>query len=103
VWSADRAQVTRAYLAFGFTSVIDLDASPADRAWFEATPSYPHFHDNAVAFGLSHEVGSIDVRKRADLLLLKENPLVSVAAYDSIETIFLDGVAIDRETLRAHD
>jgi len=59
--------------------------------------------DNAVAFGLSHEVGSIEVGKRADLLLLKENPLVSVSAYDSSETIFLNGVAIDRETLRAHD
>jgi imidazolonepropionase-like amidohydrolase len=59
--------------------------------------------DNAVAFGLSHEEGSIEVGKRADLLLLKENPLVSVSAYDSIETIFLNGVPIDRETLRAHN
>jgi len=59
--------------------------------------------DNAIALGLSHELGSIEVGKRADLLLLKENPLTSVSAYDSIETIFLNGEPIAREDLRAHD
>jgi imidazolonepropionase-like amidohydrolase len=59
--------------------------------------------DNAIALGLSHELGSIEVGKRADLLLLKENPLTNVSAYDSIETIFLDGEPIAREELRAHD
>jgi imidazolonepropionase-like amidohydrolase len=59
--------------------------------------------DNAIALGLSHEVGSIEVGKRADLLLLKENPLTNVSAYDSIETIFLNGEPIAREELRAHD
>jgi len=59
--------------------------------------------DNAIALGLSHELGSIEVGKRADLLLLRENPLANVSAYDSIETIFLNGQPIARETLRAHD
>jgi imidazolonepropionase-like amidohydrolase len=59
--------------------------------------------DNATAFGLSHELGSIEVGKRADLLLLRENPLANVSAYDSIETIFLDGEPIAREALRAHN
>jgi len=59
--------------------------------------------DNATALGLSHELGSIEVGKRADLLLLKDNPLTTVPAYDSIETIFLDGEPITREALRAHD
>ena len=59
--------------------------------------------DNATALGLSHELGSIEVGKRADLLLLKENPLADVSAYDSIETIFLNGEAIAREALRPHD
>ncbi|HXY52844.1 MAG TPA: amidohydrolase family protein [Terriglobales bacterium] len=56
--------------------------------------------DNASALGLAAEVGSIEVGKRADMVLLKENPLASVAAYDSIEAVFLDGQPIPRETLR---
>jgi imidazolonepropionase-like amidohydrolase len=59
--------------------------------------------DNAIALGLSHELGSVEVGKRADLLLLKENPLVDVSAYDSIDTIFLNGEPIAREELRTHD
>lgn len=59
--------------------------------------------DNATALGLSRGLGSIEVGKRADLLLLRENPLENVSAYDSIETIFLDGNPIRREVLRAHD
>ncbi|MGA8620306.1 MAG: amidohydrolase family protein [Candidatus Sulfotelmatobacter sp.] len=59
--------------------------------------------DNATSLGLSRELGSIETGKRADLLLLKENPLANVSAYDSIETIFLNGEPIARETLRAHD
>jgi imidazolonepropionase-like amidohydrolase len=59
--------------------------------------------ENAVALGLSHELGSIEVGKRADLLLLKQNPLTNVSAYDSIETLFLDGEPIERETLRSHN
>ncbi len=59
--------------------------------------------DNATVFGLGHELGSIEVGKRADLLLLKENPLTNVSAYDSIETIFLNGEPIAREALRAHN
>jgi hypothetical protein len=56
--------------------------------------------DNAIALGLARELGTIEIGKRADLLLLKENPLTNVSAYDSIETIFLSGELIARETLR---
>jgi imidazolonepropionase-like amidohydrolase len=59
--------------------------------------------DNATALGLSHELGSIEVGKKADLLMLKENPLTNVSAYDSIETIFLNGEPIAREALRAEN
>jgi imidazolonepropionase-like amidohydrolase len=59
--------------------------------------------DNAIALGLARELGSIEVGKRADLLLLKENPLANVSAYDSIETIFLNGELIARESLVAHE
>ena len=54
--------------------------------------------DNAVAFGLSDR-GTIEPGKRADLLLLRENPLKTVAAYDSIESIFLAGEPTPRASL----
>src|ERR1700738_1800728 len=44
LWAAYRAQVPRAYLAFGFTSVVDLDLTPGSQAWFESTPLHPHFY-----------------------------------------------------------
>lgn len=56
--------------------------------------------DNAVAFEMSDR-GTIEVGKRADLLLMKNDPLKSVAAYDSIETVFLNGEAIARASLVA--
>jgi len=55
--------------------------------------------DNATALGLSNDLGTIEPGRRADLLLLRENPLVRISAYDSIETIFLNGVPIARESL----
>lgn len=59
--------------------------------------------DNATALGLAHELGTIEAGKRGDLLLLKENPLKNISAYDSIETIFLNGEPVAREALRARD
>jgi imidazolonepropionase-like amidohydrolase len=56
--------------------------------------------ENAKALGLAQELGSIEVGKRADLLLLKENPLENISAYDSIETVFLNGEPIARDSLK---
>lgn len=39
--------------------------------------------------------------KKADLLLLGANPLESVAAYDTIEVVFVAGQPIAREVLSA--
>ena len=61
-------------------------------------PPLPATKTNAL--GLANELGSIEVGKRADLLLLSKNPLRTVAAYDFIETIVLNGTPIDRDALR---
>nr|MBP8097952.1 amidohydrolase family protein [Arenimonas sp.] len=57
--------------------------------------------DNAKAFGLDAELGSIEVGKRADLLLLTANPLQTLDAYDRIELIILGGEVIERDSLAA--
>jgi imidazolonepropionase-like amidohydrolase len=44
LWAAYRAQVPRAYLAFGFTSVVDLDIRPNDQTWFNGTPMHPRLY-----------------------------------------------------------
>ena len=55
--------------------------------------------DNAEAFGLSADIGTIEVGKRADLLLLRADPLQAITAYDAIDTIFLNGDPIARGSL----
>jgi imidazolonepropionase-like amidohydrolase len=55
--------------------------------------------DNAVTFGLSKDRGTIEVGKRADLLLLRADPLKTIDAYDAIDTIFLNGNPIPRGSL----
>ena len=76
--------------------------------WLEAGVPLPRILraatlDNAAAFRLSGELGSIEVGKRADLLLLRADPLHTVAAYDAIETVFLDGRPIERDSLLPAD
>jgi hypothetical protein len=55
--------------------------------------------DNAIVFGLSKGRGTIEVGKRADLLLLRADPLKTISAYDAIDTIFLNGNPIPRPSL----
>ena len=57
--------------------------------------------NNAKAFGLEDQLGTIEPGKRADLLLLDENPLSDVSAYNSIKTIIIGGRPIDRQALSA--
>ena len=56
---------------------------------------------NAEFYGLDEEIGTIESGKKANLLLLGENPLESVTAYDSIEWLVLEGQLIQRSTLAA--
>jgi imidazolonepropionase-like amidohydrolase len=56
---------------------------------------------NAEAIGLADDIGTIEPGKLAHLLLLRENPLEDVEAYDSIESVFVAGGPIAREELSA--
>ena len=74
--------------------------------WFEAGVPLPVILraatlGNAEAFGLARDLGTIEVGKRADLLLLRADPLQSIDAWDTIETVFLDGRPLPRSSLRA--
>lgn len=59
--------------------------------------------DNATIMKLEDEIGTVEVGKTANLLLLGANPLESVEAYDAIKTVFLHGQPIARETLSARN
>jgi imidazolonepropionase-like amidohydrolase len=57
--------------------------------------------NNAKAFGLAEQVGTIEPGKRANLLLLKRSPLELVEAYDAIQTLWLGGRRLDPASLEA--
>lgn len=57
--------------------------------------------NNAVAFNLSDQLGSIEVGKRADLVILDDDPLQTIQAYDTIRWVVRDGKLYERGTLRA--
>jgi imidazolonepropionase-like amidohydrolase len=57
--------------------------------------------NNARAFGIGDRVGTIEAGKTANLLLLKESPLASVKAWDSIVTLWVGGRQVEREKLAA--
>ncbi len=57
---------------------------------------------NAEAFGLSADVGTVQVGKRANLLLLHADPSKTVDAYDRIEKIILRGWVLDPHELAAN-
>jgi imidazolonepropionase-like amidohydrolase len=59
--------------------------------------------ENARLFGLDGQIGTIEVGKSADLLLLDADPLVSTAAFDAIHTVILRGRAVRRTALSASD
>jgi imidazolonepropionase-like amidohydrolase len=59
--------------------------------------------DNARAFGLAKDRGSIQPGRRADLVLLSADPLKDVSAYDKIVMIVLDGRPLKRDALKPTD
>ena len=57
---------------------------------------------NARKFKLDAQIGTIEPGKIANLVLLKQSPLESVDAYDSITTVWVHGRAISRDSLAAN-
>lgn len=57
--------------------------------------------DNAKFFGLEDEIGTVETGKRADLLLLQENPLENGQALNMISYVIVGGRVIERESLSA--
>jgi imidazolonepropionase-like amidohydrolase len=57
---------------------------------------------NAQALGLSREIGTVQVGKRANLLLLRENPAQTIEAYDELVKVILHGRVLDRAGLAAN-
>jgi imidazolonepropionase-like amidohydrolase len=59
--------------------------------------------NNAQAFGLADRIGTIQVGKRANLVLLERSPLESVEAYGAIRTVWVGGKRLDPASLVAGD
>ena len=91
---------------FGWGSPPGLSGFLEMRSWAKAGISLRTIFkaatlDNAKAFGLEDQLGTIEPGKRADLLLFAENPLIDVSAYNTIRTIIVGGQPIDRQALSA--
>jgi imidazolonepropionase-like amidohydrolase len=56
---------------------------------------------NAQALGLDSEMGTVQVGKLANLLLVREDPTRSVRAYDEIVQVILHGRVLERSALAA--
>jgi imidazolonepropionase-like amidohydrolase len=57
---------------------------------------------NAEALGLSGDIGTVQPRKRANLLLTRKDPTQTIEAYDEIVTVILRGRVLDRSELAAN-
>jgi imidazolonepropionase-like amidohydrolase len=57
--------------------------------------------NNARAFGILDRAGTIEPGKAANLLLMRDSPLASVQAYDSIVTLWVGGKQVERARLAA--
>src|SRR5436309_2740690 len=58
---AYHAQLVRDYLAFGFTTVIDLDLRPETRAWFDTAPLHPRLYSCGPAVRIAGAYGAQQV------------------------------------------
>jgi imidazolonepropionase-like amidohydrolase len=56
---------------------------------------------NATALGLAGEIGTVEEGKRANLILLRKDPTLTVQAYDEIVKVVIRGKVIERAELAA--
>ncbi|MCW5911019.1 MAG: amidohydrolase family protein [Cyclobacteriaceae bacterium] len=56
--------------------------------------------NNSEAFNLK-DIGTIEINKKANLLILDKNPLETIEAYNSIETVILNGKVYERSVFKA--
>ncbi|HEX2761764.1 MAG TPA: amidohydrolase family protein, partial [Rhizomicrobium sp.] len=57
---------------------------------------------NAKALKLDREIGTVEVGKRANLLLLREDPTKTIQAYRGIEKVILGGQVLNPAELVAN-
>jgi len=57
--------------------------------------------NNVAQFGMDNDYGTVEEGKIANLLILRENPLKDIEAWNSIESVILHGQVIERDTLAA--
>jgi imidazolonepropionase-like amidohydrolase len=74
-----------------------LDAGVTPAQIFEAATLR-----NARALRLDHEIGTVEVGKRANLLLVPADPRQTVQAYAGIVKVILGGRVLDPATLAAN-
>ena len=57
---------------------------------------------NAQALNLDREIGTVQVGKRANLLLLRQDPTQTIDAYAGIVKVILNGRVLDPSELEAN-
>jgi imidazolonepropionase-like amidohydrolase len=57
---------------------------------------------NAQAMNLDREIGTVQVGKRANLLLLRQDPTQTIDAYAGIVKVILNGRVLDPSELEAN-
>ena len=89
-----------------FTQLHGMNGRLEMQRWIEAGVSLEQLFkaltiDNARALGLSEQIGTVEAGKKANLLLLNDNPLKTISAYDKIDSVIINGKLIDRARLSA--
>lgn len=92
---------------FGWAAPPGLAGYREIRAWADAGIPLPEIFraltvENAAALRIDADAGSIEPGKRADMLLLRKNPLECAEAYDSIDAVIVGGKWLERDALSAN-